>query len=1182
MAIEVGASYVTILPSAKGFGKNLNKQIGPAMQRAGDEGGQSFGSKFGGSVKKWGKRSLIGIGVTAGALLGTALTTGFSRSVKIENAQAKLKGLGYNKKAISGIMDDALSSVTGTAFGLDEAVTVSSGALAAGITDIEGYLKSVGDVSTITGKGFEETGAIFNKIASNNRVSGEEMNQLADAGIPILKLIQDEYKVTAQEARDMVSDGKIDAATFQSLMGEYEGAAAESGKTTMGAFANMRASLARFGQTLLQDIFPIIGPVFGALTGWIDKAAKAIGPLIAAVSGKASAVIGAFFAQIRSGEGIGGRFVGLFNRVKATAASAFGYIGSTVLPAVRGFFAQMQSGEGVGGRFSAFLRTVGTLFVQVAGWARNNLFPVLKELAGTILTRLGSMLKFVGNVLVSFGKWFNDNRATISAVAGTIGNVLTTAINKLRVVLGFVVDTALRFGNAIRSNRELINALAIGIGAGAIALGAYKTVMTAVRIGTKAWALVQGLLNKVMKANPIGLVIVAIGLLVAGLAYAYQKHAGFRNLVQDVWAKIKSAALVAVSWFRNSALPMMQAVLAGIGNKLTWLWKNIFKPYFTFMWNMAKSVFSWIKNSGVPLVGSALSSIANKLTWLWKNIFKPYFTFIWNMAKSVFGWMKNTGVPLVRSAFDSIATKAKWLYNNGIKPTFTNVKDKVSAVFGWLKNSAWPMARDIFNNLSTKAKWLYSNGIKPAFDNVKSRVRSTWDSVKTTFDALKTGISKVKGAFETAKDGIATAWNKVRSVVAKPIVAVLNFVNDGIIGGINKVLGWAGVSKIGKISIPGSLINAASNFRGNVSRNGRGSGRGTGVGGYASGGILPGYSPGKDDHFFSGSNFDLALAGGEAIMRPEFTRAVGPEWVNQMNAAARSGGIERVRDTLGYKDGGVFSPKTGGSIADVFGALKGAVKGMYGFIKNPLKTIKDLFGKGLNAISNNPLFDFAKGAIGKIAGGAKDKLLSYFGGDSSGTIAKGATGRNARGMPWRSIWSMIKSVAPEARMTSNYRAGAITASGYKSFHGMGRAVDLVSSNMSSTFEKIRGLLPWSELYYSPKGGRQLNKARSYVPQGVTKRMHYDHIHGAYSLGGMIPDLHDGGGEIQPGLSLVSNRTNRPERVLTDKQWTDIKSGGTQTVINVNGIKYDSAGEVADELLFAMRRNDKGKYNRRRR
>lgn len=91
-------------------------------------------------------------------------------------------------------------------------------------------------------------------------------------------------------------------------------------------------------------------------------------------------------------------------------------------------------------------------------------------------------------------------------------------------------------------------------------------------------------------------------------------------------------------------------------------------------------------------------------------------------------------------------------------------------------------------------------------------------------------------------------------------------------------------------------------------------------GGYATGGILPGYTPGRDIHrFYSPTGGGLNLSGGEAVMRPEWTRAVGPAVVNAMNAIARSRGVAGVRSAMGFKDGGVLgrvqSFATGGVVS---------------------------------------------------------------------------------------------------------------------------------------------------------------------------------------------------------------------------------------------------------------------------
>lgn len=76
---------------------------------------------------------------------------------------------------------------------------------------------------------------------------------------------------------------------------------------------------------------------------------------------------------------------------------------------------------------------------------------------------------------------------------------------------------------------------------------------------------------------------------------------------------------------------------------------------------------------------------------------------------------------------------------------------------------------------------------------------------------------------------------------------------------------------------------------------------------FAGGGVLPGYTPGRDVFRVPGPGGEVALSGGEAIMRPEWTRAVGPGAVYAMNALARRGGAAAVRRALGlpgYAAGG--------------------------------------------------------------------------------------------------------------------------------------------------------------------------------------------------------------------------------------------------------------------------------------
>ena len=80
--------------------------------------------------------------------------------------------------------------------------------------------------------------------------------------------------------------------------------------------------------------------------------------------------------------------------------------------------------------------------------------------------------------------------------------------------------------------------------------------------------------------------------------------------------------------------------------------------------------------------------------------------------------------------------------------------------------------------------------------------------------------------------------------------------------------------------------------------------------------------------------------------------------------------------------------------------------------------------------------------------------------------------------------------------------------------------------------------------------------------------------GGYAAGGLVtPQLYDTGGVLSPGLTLVANNTGKPETVRTYAQEADLQQrlGSDRVQITLNGVKYDTAGEVARELDFAMAR-----------
>lgn len=226
----------------------LGKGTGDVMNTAG-----SAFEKTGGKLTKYITKPALG---AATALAGLSLVKGFNRLKNIDTARAQLEGLGHTAGEVEGIMDSAMKAVKGTAYGFDEAATAAASAVSSGIApgkELTRYLGLVGDAAAQSRLSFTEMGSIFNKVMASGKISMEEVNQLADQGIPIYKMLSEQLGVTQADVRDMVSAGKVDSETFLKAIETNIGGAAKvmGEKSFVGAVANIGASLGRIGANFL-------------------------------------------------------------------------------------------------------------------------------------------------------------------------------------------------------------------------------------------------------------------------------------------------------------------------------------------------------------------------------------------------------------------------------------------------------------------------------------------------------------------------------------------------------------------------------------------------------------------------------------------------------------------------------------------------------------------------------------------------------------------------------------------------------------------------------------------------------------------------------------------------------------------------------------------------------------------
>ncbi|MFE5159149.1 hypothetical protein ACFRNT_11555 [Streptomyces sp. NPDC056697] len=477
------------------------------------------------------------------------------------------------------------------------------------------------------------------------------------------------------------------------------------------------------------------------------------------------------------------------------------------------------------------------------------------------------------------------------------------------------------------------------------AAAVYESAMAIMTLATLGWGAAVNATGVVPIIRGIMLII---GLLVLAVILAWKHFGWFRDAVRGAWDGIRVAASFAWNTVLKPVFDGIGTGLKWIGDRATWLWKNAFQPAFHGIGEAAKFLLTLLLTIVITPIYLAIQGLGRIALWLWSKAFKPAFQGIETGAK--FLWEKG-----VRLVFGWIGDKAKWLYDKAIRPAFRAaiaVMDDMGDKAKWLWDKA---IRPVFNWIADKASWVYNKGVKPPFD------------------LMKKAVGKVADAFEKAKDDIKTAWDKVWGIVKKPVKLIVDVVfNHGILPVWNAVAKIVGADPLKKVSLEG----------------------------FHAGGIMSGYSPGRDDRI-------IAVGGGEAVMRPEWTRAVGPGYVHAANAAARQGGVSGVQKMIGagmpaFADGGIV-----------------------GWIKNRVKDVGGWFEKGWDTITNpGKVFDAAKGwALDKMKGFAdnkwartvaklpismltklKDKVMSWFSanGDADGRVKSAlAWAKTQAGKPYQ-------------------------------------------------------------------------------------------------------------------------------------------------------------------------------------
>ncbi|SUM14928.1 tape measure protein [Staphylococcus epidermidis] len=742
--------------------------------------------------------------VAGTAMAGITAKLGFDRLVGLDTAKAKLEGLGYSTKEVGSITDQVTHAIQGGMTTMAEGTDVAAGALAAGVKqgkELEKYIKLVGDAAVGSNRPVSEMAMIFNRVQGQGKLMTQELNMIEE-GMPGFSNAMSKHLGVSYDAfREMVTNGEVSSKEFLEVMDDFAGGMAGAySKSWKGMVQNSKAYIGQIGEAFLSSTFE------QAKGGLHEFESMLKSP-------------GAKEWAAKTGEQLGNTLASIGNGIK-------------------GLIDWWQNLDG------STQKTLGGI-VKWLGITLVTMGPVL-TIFGKFVRTIGGMFSGLSTLITFMIR--HNAAAKMSAVGQAVWNGVTATARG--------IANGYRLAIAALSTSQTIQALKTKIAATA------TTAWTAVTKGAALATKGLGLAIRFM-TGPVGIVITAIGLLVAGLIHLWKTNSSFRNSVITAWTAIKNAAVAIFGFIKTHIVAIWNVIKAstitvwnGIKTVAVATWNGIklailhpirtLKTILSTIWNAMKNsaikIWTALKNGVIAIIKAYVAQVKFNINLIKRivvtifNAIKSFSIKVWTALKNgvlgivralrkgvlsvfnalkkgvsvIFNAVKNATVRIWTVIKTSVVNKAKALWS-GVKNTWNALKKGTIGIFkavGSFMSSKW---NSIKNGAVNKAKALWS-GVKGAWGSLKKGTHNTmsavggfmskkWNGIKnTTVSIVNSMKSKVMGTMNKMRDGIKTVTGKIGNLFGGMVKGVKKGLNK-LISGVNWVADKLGMDKLPSIKL---------------------------------------------------------------------------------------------------------------------------------------------------------------------------------------------------------------------------------------------------------------------------------------------------------------------------------------------------------------------------------------------
>lgn len=768
-------------------------------------------------------------------------------SDSVDKFKNTMKFAGLDTSAVDKAAKAARKYADETVYGLDDVQNTMAQLAANGIGNYTALTQAAGNLNAVAGGNkdtFKSVAMMLTQTAGAGKLTTENWNQLADAIPGASGKLQEAMKKNGAYTgnfRDAMAKGEITADEFNKAlldlgMTDVAKQAATSTQTIEGALGNLEAAVTGG----LTDAFNLFKP---AVTGAMSTAADAI----TSFASMATDNLGKFMKAFTDSGALETGRVMLedLGRAGGAVAEAFG----ALIDAINPFSGQVKDATDAGSLAGEMFNKL----TEYAGAAANKVQDAaawLKDLAkglkasGAAQTAIGifNKLKDV------FKSVIDAIKGIVSAIPGMgggeeVGKRLGDAFNGAGKVLGKVLDVlkgmadwAAGHGGAIISTATgIVSAFGAFKGAGQIqtAINAFKhgkDVLDTFKKAQEASTFAQAAFNAVMNANPIMLIVTAIGAVVAALAYWFtqtetgrQQWASFMDWLGQAWNGLVATLqpiIDALGALWQSACEFAGALWEAFSTRLAEIWAAI-QP-------VLQPVIEWIMTQwqicgdAIKLVWDTVCSAIETIV----NVIKGIFDFatavirgdwegagnavrnIWNAIGGFFSGLGSRIAGFFSGACSRIAgffsgagnsVKAAW---NGVVNWFAGLPGRIMGIFAgagsWLAGAGSAIMDGLLGGLKAAwgnvtsfvagiGDWIKSHKGPPAYDRImlvengKLIMSGFAKGLTSGFDSdVRKAITGVNGRLKTMPLNVAAAYERGAKDTATPITVNVNF--NGVVG----------------------------------------------------------------------------------------------------------------------------------------------------------------------------------------------------------------------------------------------------------------------------------------------------------------------------------------------------------------------------------------------------------------